>query len=292
MKAALLPLAFALLSTAAPAIAQDLPNLPIQFNSGQTANRGRIGSASGECSESNGLVKAIAYTDPQTQAPISALTSQAQPTLWFYLPTPIADDSQITLVVKSSLGATLDESSISGQTDSAGIVGIPLTANLTTGDLYEWSLTLYCTTSESEHATLDGWTLSGWIERSTIDPALRQTFEAVSDRNRAALYANYGYLQDAAHELATLRQSNPTNEALTQDWSAFLRDLNLTELAAEPILNCCQIASAAPAEEIEKLEETEPTEQVEEPEAEPEAEPTEPPEQDTRTILQRARDRG
>lgn len=297
---AIAPLTITPLATALPAAAQSLPSLPIQFNPAQI-NTTRTGSTSGECSAGERPPSAIAYTDSQTTA--STRTTQAQPTLWFYLPVPLTPETEALFTLKGSLdspvGAPLYEGVLSGQTDSAGIISIPLSISLNVGDLYQWSLTLNCADDETI-------AMSGWIERRALAPALRSTFEAVGDRNRAALYANYGFLQDAIDELATLRQVNPDSEAIAQDWNAFLSDLNLSELTASSLLNCCQVGSK-PAEEnpreeseaeeavpeempLEEMPEEVP-EEVQEPE-QPSVEESEQPEEDTRTILQRARDKG
>ncbi|MFK8184721.1 MAG: DUF928 domain-containing protein [Phormidesmis sp.] len=297
----------------------ELPALPIQFNPTQSVNQGRMGSVEGGCDA--GPLSAIAYTNPQTQASLSTRTSQAQPTLWVYSPTPINAETEATFTIKNSLSAPLYEARLSGQTDSAGIIGIPLSTNLTVGDSFQWSLVLKC--SDNAQAVL-----SGWIERRMLDSALNQTFAAVSDRNRAALYANYGFLQDTLSELADLRLENPQNEALTQDWSTLLTDFNLSELAAEPLLSCCEIGKEAvepleeaveeadreafdsetsdsetsdgeemDSEEIDseapELTEQQPLEsELEAPEESESSEQLEEAAEDSRTMLQRARDRG
>jgi len=288
---ALCLLTFAALSLPTPAIAQDLPPLPIQFDTSQIINRGRPGSASREqCNPNDSPLSAIAYLDPQTQAPASTLTSQTQPTLWFYVPIPIKENTEAIFTLKNSLGAPIEENKLSGQTDRSGIIGIPISTNLAIGDLYEWSLLLKCA---DNNQTI----LSGWIERKIVDSALKQTFEAVGDRNRIALYANYGFLQDAISGLANLRIANSTDPDLTQSWSTLLSDLNLSAIATEPLLACCQTANIS----TEEPETTEPETTEQQPETierlEPEETETETPEtetpepEDNRTILQRARDR-
>ncbi|MEM6450322.1 MAG: DUF928 domain-containing protein, partial [Cyanobacteria bacterium P01_D01_bin.105] len=306
----------------APTKAEALPPLPIQF-SAEAASRGRVGSASGGCHERdrngqhsdqfngqfNGQFseqsRAIAYTSPDTQNTFAARTSQAQPTLWFYLSAPISEATETIFVLKNSLNAPIYEGRLTGQTERAGIVGVPLSTNLAVGDLYQWSLTFSCVGNAQPPLSQN--ILSGWIERRTIDPTLRQTFDAVGDRNRAALYANYGFLQDTLSQLAMLRRATPNNEAIVQDWSAFLSDLNLSELTDVPLLSCCQLGEKdaeeteitqdllleAPELEATELETTEPeTPEPETPEIEEPTAPEELIEEDSRTTLQRARDKG
>ena len=257
------------------AIAQELPPLPIQFDPTRT-NAARVGNYEGTCEADGKRLSAIAYTNPTTQVANSALTAQAQPTLWFYSPFPI-EAASATFTLSDAQGNSRYESMISEQTESAGIFSIKIPEAITLGVPLQWSLALNC---EGEQTTL-----SGWIERGELYPDLARMVEAVGERNQAALYASYGVLQDAITAIATLRLTDPENEILAQDWSTFLSALNLSELANEPILDCCQVGAI---EEIEEIEEE--TEQVvEESEEVPEMEE---PEEDNRTILQRARDRG
>ncbi len=231
----------------------------VQFNPDQLINPGRPGGrrrgggSRGECSADPALT-AIVYARTVSELGIEGieetvgtLTTQAQPKLWFYLPTALSENTQTLLTLKSSDDTLLYEGHLLGSTDRAGMVGVTLPVDLAVGQIYYWSFALACGESgpseneaegDSEQSMVDG-----WIERRAIDPALSRTFEQADTRNRAALYANYGFLQDAVSELATLHLANPDDEAIAQDWANFLNDLDLADLTDAPLLGlleCCQ----------------------------------------------------
>ncbi len=294
------------------AFAQSLPPLPIQLipdniqNPGRPGGRRRGGGSRGECLANNVPLSAIAYADSQTvselgiertEETVGMLTTKARPVLWFYLPSELSNDTETAFVLKDAQEQVLYQGQLLGETDEDGIIGVPLAADLEIDATYHWFLTLDC--GDGEQTMVDG-----WIARKRVSAELKKRFEPVGDRNRAALYANYGFLQDALTELARLKLEQPEDEATDQDWVNFLNALDLSDLAAARPLDCCLITIQQPTTETPAVPEVEDsiTPETEIPEAEipetevpestvPEEETrTEP--QDVRTILQRARDKG
>ncbi len=239
-----------------PAHAETLPTLPIQFNPdtlvnpGRPGGRRRGGGSRGGCQAEIPLT-AIAYADSRTVAELGVtrteetvgmLTAQAQPTLWFYLPTPLLANTPTEFILKDGLNRTLFQTQLSGETAQPGIIGLPVSFDLEVGKAYHWFFTMGC--DDTEQTTVDG-----WIQRRTVDPSLSRTFHQASPHDRAALYASYGFLQDALSELAAMRladRENGTEDgALAQTWTNFLSALGFTEIAATPVLTCCQVTSTA-----------------------------------------------
>lgn len=235
------------------AIAQQLPPMPIQFNPdslinpGRPGGRRRGGGSRGSCQgelpltaityASSSTVEELGIT--QTVEAVGMLTTQTRPTLWFYLPEPLIS-AATEFVIKDSGEQVLYRGQITGDADDSGIVGVPMAIDLEPGTAYHWFLTVDC---EDERAVVDG-----WIERRSPDPTLNNLLAEASPRNRAALYANAGFLQDALTELAALRLANLEDAATSQDWVSFLSALDLPELTAASLLDCCQ-AGMAPAPE-------------------------------------------
>jgi hypothetical protein len=235
-----------------PVSAEPLPILPIEFNPDTLANPGRPGGrrrgggSRGGCSAEPPLT-AITYARTVselgieiTEETVGTLTTQAQPTLWFYLPTALSDDIATAFTIKNSDNELLYAGQLSGTTESDGIVGVTVPIDFEVGQTYHWFVAIACgevdTSGEGEEFVVDG-----WIERRTIDPQLERRIEQATNRNRAALYADAGFLQDAISELATLRLNNPDDEALAQDWADFLVALDLSDLTTEPLLDCCSV---------------------------------------------------
>lgn len=289
-------------SLSPPAAAQQLPPLPIEFSSSKLANPGRPGGrrrdidAQGRCQEGLPL-SAIAYADTQifteqgiTYADelVGTLTTSAQPSLWFYLPQPLID-LPTEFVLKDSNDQLLYRGRLTGDTDRNGIVAAPLPVTLLPDVPYQWYLTVDC--DKGDRATVNG-----WIERRLPSASLANDLGEASARNRAALYANAGFLQDTLTELANLRSLQPESEVVDQEWQDFLTALDLSELVRVTVLDCCTVSNV-PITTPEELTEPPVVEEdsVEESteESTENLEPAFPAaERDTRTILQRARDRG
>ncbi|MEL6899828.1 MAG: DUF928 domain-containing protein [Cyanobacteria bacterium J06606_4] len=309
LSAAVLTVVLRPLAMPTPAMAQPLPPLPIEFNPdtlrnpGRPGDRRRGGGSRGGCYEGVPLsaIAPAAFTTTEelgvsrTDEAVGSLTTLADPVLWFYLPVSLGDTTA-EFVIKDSQSRVLYQGQLSGETDRDGIVGVPLAISLNPGEAYHWFLTIDC--DERDRTTVDG-----WIEREPIGPDAARIFNQATRRNRVALYANYGYLQDALTELAQLRLANPDDSALGTEWNRFLSRLDLADLAEMPVLSCCQLASAQSPSGIDRAEpmETEPDlaepaqTESESTESTPD-ERTESPEptdaEDSRSILQRARDRG
>ncbi len=275
-------------SLAGGAIAQQLPPLPIEFNPdnlinpGRPGGRRRGGGSRGSC-QTRLPLSAIAYADSRMvqtlgvtslDETVGGLTTQVQPMLWFYVPIAIGE-VETEFVVKDAQDRVVYQGWLSGQTDSDGVIGVPLTAQMAVGSAYHWFLTVNC--DETERVTVDG-----WVERRATGPNAMRTLAQASARNRAALYANYGFLQDAVGELAMLRLVEPGDEAIAREWREFLSALDLADLAEATVFDCCEVTNE-PVEVPVAAEEEEVSEVLE---------PVAVPERDSRTILQRARDRG
>lgn len=271
-----------------------LPSLPLDrvnadafVNIGRPGSRRQGNSAEAGCPEGIPLT-AIAYSSPNpstaTAEAVGALTTSTNPTLWFYLPVPLSE-ATTQFTVTNGQNQTIYQGRLTGNTDSNGIIGIPLSANLPPGMPYQWALSLSCNTTDST-------TINDWIERRAPSADLTRTFTQANARNRVALYTNYGFLQDRLTELAELRRFDPNDAEIDTAWRQTLLDLNLSTLLNVPVLDCCQVSDAPITDEVpeEILEEQPALEQPEEINA-PESS-TEAPEQDSRSILQRARDRG
>ena len=274
-----------------PAIAQQLPPMPIQFNPDRLTNPGRPGGRQrgddslGICQGELPLT-AIAYASSrtieepgilQTVESVGMLTTQAQPTLWFYLPEPLTDSATTEFVIKDGNDRVLYSGQLIGETDDSGIVSVPMAVDLALGAAYRWFLTVDC--DDNERAVVNG-----WIERRAPDSTLSNLLAQASSRNRAALYANAGILQDALTELATLRLADLEDEMIARDWIGFLSALDLPELTVAPLLDCCQVGVVqppVPAIEVDEAVET----NVELDEREPVSSPSEP------SVIERARDR-
>jgi len=270
--------------------AQQLPPLPIEFNPdnlinpGRPGGRRRGGGSRGGC-QAGVPLSAITYAESWvteelgvtiTEEAVGMLTTQVQPMLWFYVPAEVGDMAT-EFIVKDTQGLVVYQGRLSGQTAGEGVIGVPLAAEMAVGSSYQWSLTVDC--DETERVTV-----GGWVERRAVGPDTVRSLTQASARNRVALYANYGFLQDAVGQLAELRLARPEDEAIAQSWRQLLTALELPELADATVFSCCDVTTE-PLELPEAIEEEEipdTPQPVEEPDVE----------RASRSVLERARDRG
>jgi hypothetical protein len=230
------------------ATAQPLPDTLAQFspnrivNPGRPGGRRRGGGSRGGCL-ADSVLTALTHGENQsfqtlgvtrTEETVGALTLHEQPTLWFYLPIALNDTSAATLTVKNDQGELLYSGNLVGETNTAGVVGVPLEIALSEGQDYEWFLALDCGEGEQD-------TVNGWIGRRAADSETIRTLMQAGDRDRADLYTTEGFLQDSLSELATARLNNPQDSAIAQDWTELLTELDLADVAPAPVLDCCQL---------------------------------------------------
>ena len=276
--------------TTGPATTGQLPPLPIEFNPenlinpGRPGGRRRGGASRGEC-EGEIPLTAVAYAASQsvqelgvsrTDESVGMATTRANPQLWFYMPAAVGK-LPTEFVLKDSQNQVIYQGQLAGSTDTSGVVGVSLPLALRVNDAYQWFLTVDC---DDSHRV----TVNGWVERRSVNEDIDRTLRQASIQNRASLALSYGFLQDAVTAVATSRQTG--SEQGSQDWAQLMSALGLPELSEATVLPCCELSDASQEDPVESL----PVESPLEPEEMPE--PTEAPEEESRSILQRARDRG
>lgn len=271
-----------------PAKAQTLPPMPIQFNPetlrspGRPGGRRRGGGSRGGCTVGNVPLSAIAYSEARSgqalgvevvSESVGAFTTQAQPLLWFYMPRAISDETGAALIVKDERDEVVYQGRLKGSTDDNGIIGVPMPVEMAPGSAYHWFLALDCGEAASE-------SVDGWVVRQAVDSNSARLLAQATPRNRAALYTNYGYVQDALSELAMLRLADLNDREIAEDWVVFLRGLGLEDLTAAPMLDCCELVGMdAEVPGAETVEEEVPVER-------------EGSEEPSRSVIERVRDRG
>lgn len=165
---------------------------------------------------------------------VLSLTTQPNPTLWFYTPYPLSETS-IAFTLQDEQAQTLYERrwepTAAGAAGGVVKVQIPETAvMLAEGDRYRWYLTAYCGENTSNF-------VEGWIERVPAEGLLTEDFAAASPIEKAQTYAQQGIWQDALTQLGT---RSPEDTDLEAAWITLLSSVGLEEIAQQPIINCCQ----------------------------------------------------
>ncbi|MEL6224178.1 MAG: DUF928 domain-containing protein [Cyanobacteria bacterium J06626_14] len=216
-------------------------NQPLVFNAstdgfdgqGRPASRSSGGSR-GDCqTQLIALVPGEGTLSDDCSQPtdsLTALTTLSQPTLWFYIP---EDDSTLQAEL-----ALLDDNqhAIFIATPSIpvgnGIVGVHLDYELEENQTYRWVFSVLQNTSPSRILTVEG-----TVRHVMPDAELQQQLDASSNsRDRIVQLAQAGIWHDALTELVMLRQQQPNETSVMEDWQQFLDSVGLGSIADAPIL--------------------------------------------------------
>jgi Domain of Unknown Function (DUF928) len=161
-----------------------------------------------------------------------ALTTVANPTLYFYIPQNQAPE--LELVIQDENDEDVYKQSYKPNGNS-GVVGISLPSNtLTKGQKYRWNFSIVCNTQDRSLDKL----VQGAIQR-VDNSSLMSKLEKASPQERLNLFAEAGIWQDALDTLAKLRYSRPQDTALKADWQTLLTSQGVEfdqQLAQAPLV--------------------------------------------------------
>ncbi|MGF1493146.1 MAG: DUF928 domain-containing protein [Microcoleaceae cyanobacterium] len=127
--------------------------------------------------------------------------------------------------------------------DEPGLISLQLPqeeVGLEVGQTYRWYFSITCDGPDRSGDP----TVSGVVHRVDI-PELSRRARLTSLLERVSLYAEQGIWYDTLAGLAALRQSNPDDESLEQEWQSLLDSdtVNLSEISQEPLIQCCQASN-------------------------------------------------
>jgi Domain of Unknown Function (DUF928) len=186
---------------------------------GAPSDRARAGTRQQNCLDGKKVVALI----PENEL---GFTSQARPTVIFFIPKTSAKTLQIVLEnpgnAKPIYSRTLNAKA------KAGFVQLKFSEfsdapSLTLNKTYQWKLTLLCDTQDPSANV----TVYGNIQRINLDPILVNHLKDASVRDRATLYAINGLWYDTLATLADTLQSNPNHPELVKDWNEILKSEGL-----------------------------------------------------------------
>ena len=236
---------------------QFIPDTPPGADRGSTAQKVELGSR-GPClpllRAEHGYLTAL--------IPESAVefTVSETPVVWAYIPDAAADIGRMVLTLRHQQSGHVQRFDLDTSSLSPGVVHIPwLGTPMAVGDTYDWALSIFDSCDDSSGPSERY--VVGTVQRQPLSPALqRQLNRAVTQRDRAAAYAQHGIWYDALSHLGEVYQAAPDNPQLASDWASLLGvlDLNLANygisfnaaaLSNKPLLECCnQLPNLADSE--------------------------------------------
>lgn len=161
------------------------------------------------------------------------LTANPHPTLLVYVPPTTASQAHLTLRDENQSGLYQSRIPIP---QTGGVLPIALPADspeLTVGQTYHWSLALLCQPTQTDLPIA-----RGQIRRVELSVGLAEALtEEPSLFSQASVYGRSGVWHDMLATLVTLRQAQPENSILGNNWTEVLQAENLGAIANMPLLN-------------------------------------------------------
>lgn len=199
-----------------------IPNPPPQPNSGRRASAG----TRGECQSDKPLTALVQETS-------FSLTTAEYPTLFVYIPQTDAKSAELVLADENKGDIYQGKFNIASKVGVFSLslpIGSILPA-LEVGKNYHWVFSLIC---DSEDRARDV-NINGSIQRVNLSADLVPKLENASMRDRINIYLKEGIWHDALITLASLRRENPNDSSLAKEWANMLQQVDLEDIAEEPI---------------------------------------------------------
>jgi hypothetical protein len=165
---------------------------------------------------------------------VLGFTTEAFPTLWFYLPYPSETMHSVKFKLLDEAGHPItDELPVPMAQNHQGVIGFrlpeteQLQSGLTVGQAYRWQVRIDCIPGDSV-ASVDTYIEAG-IWRVEPSSELVRQLAAASPMAQVEIYAAHGLWYDAVTRLQALRQQTGSNEALDTDWQTLLNSIGLAQ---------------------------------------------------------------
>lgn len=181
-------------------------------------------------SEQKALTALVPVYQSKDVSSVFGLTVSANPTLWFYVPYNSQFPGEFVLYDGENKTVYKASFTLSGR---SGVVKIslPSSVSLEVDRQYQWYFKIYCQRGQPPMS------VSGKIKRVNFsNPALKSQLEKATLSDRISILAANGIWYDALTAAAEVRKTDPNDG----NWPSLLRQIDLSNIASEPILDCCQ----------------------------------------------------
>jgi hypothetical protein len=205
-------------------------NPPAPPDLGAPKGRTGGGASRGTCPQAQ-TMRAVLPRDSNRAYDLTALD---HPTLWFYLPERPDPNAQMEFVLQDAADHYVYKTTFIQPNGSAGLISINVpesAAPLTTGAVYNWTLSIQCNPNRPSQMSF----IRGAIQRVAVIPNLSSSPLSTDHTIKARLYAQQGYWSDAITILAQALQTQPLNPSATQLWKDLLARSGVTELPVPSI---------------------------------------------------------
>ena len=203
-------------------------NLPTPPSVGIPQGRLKGGGSRGSCQNYQNLTALV----PVNNKIVWGKTIATHPEFLFYLP----QGSLIEFTLQDEAKNYIYQTNRQISPDNQGIVSISIPEtrqSLEPNQIYQWTLSLTCQNDRNAAFVY----VKGSIEKAVLEPDIETQLKTVDNKEKAVIYAREGIWYDAITLLSQLRRDNPHDEPINRMWSELLEQVNLTEIAEQPLLN-------------------------------------------------------
>jgi hypothetical protein len=163
-------------------------------------------------------------------------TLEEYPAFWVYVPKPTNSSPKGEFILQNEQGRDIYRA-LFNLPSKSGILKIKLPPqsqnSLMVGQKYHWYVKVFCGNERvrSRYVFVDA-----WIQRVAINSQLKQQLDTAKV-NRHEILIDHNIWHDAIDSLAKLQQTNLDRQTEKADWNQLLRELNLSDLIDQNVLD-------------------------------------------------------
>ena len=170
------------------------------------------------------MVPAVPANDTSDAESVGGFTTAERPTFWFYVPYQLPLTGEFVLRDLDQNVVYKTPVTLPGK-PGVYAISLPTTAaRLNAGKQYYWYFKVYC----QPDAKLVSF-VEGWIQRTSLNPAVESQLQNATPQQKIALYASNGIWYEALTAAAELRSTNSSD----RNWVNLLQDVGLSKIASE-----------------------------------------------------------
>jgi Domain of Unknown Function (DUF928) len=204
-------------------------------NNGTPKGRRRGGTSRDRCPDLKMPITALVPGEKGNDSSNLGFVVAEHPQFWVYIPPLPQALRNGEFVLQDEQGNDILRKLIALPKKS-GAIALQLPQNLKYAlqlkKKYHWYFKVYCGEPQNKP---DYIYVDAWVERIALTPDLERELSRSKSREYNVYIANQLWY-DALAYLAQLREINPRDSTLTQDWTKLLNGLDLEELANTPIV--------------------------------------------------------
>jgi hypothetical protein len=208
---------------------------PLPTSEPPPGGRVRGGAKRGLCpSVQPQLTALVPYKeDIPTFTNVWGLTTEAHPTLMFYMPYSRNSEYPTEFVLQDQESNSIYQQAIA-LPENPGIISIsvPQNISLVVNKRYRWFLTVNCDPQKDSPPTY----VEGVIKRVTLDKQVTEKLKTATPLQRFDIYLQNGIWHEALKTLSQLHQENPKDKAIQENWKDLLTSISLEDVASQSLL--------------------------------------------------------